>query len=270
MDVENFYSRILKRAMSAASVVLVILFSGCNKPPSIEETVAALKNMQPTHSDKPANENTQSNNSIPADSRNAPLDSVTYWKMVKDSCPELFRKDPLSPYEAYDKCKSGYMIGWGCEVGIDDYFQMYAKVMRKRSGKGNIPLRKETMEAMKSLNMLAGHLAGGGTFFGHSIVRVAGDLEYSLFQYEHGQMNFDDIILEKERKELFKSWRRNIRNSLKLRATCNDHEMTNAELELLVNETFKDVETLVRTPFTLTFIREYVHGYYNDFKYPLQ
>ena len=69
--------------------------------------------------------------------------------------------------------------------------------------------------------------------------------------------------------ELFKLWRRNIRKSLKVRTTSNQNEITNAELELLVNETLKDVESLVKTPFTLSFIREYVHRFYNDFNYPL-
>ncbi len=39
-------SRKSKWGMSAASALLLILFSGCNTPPSIEETVAALKNIQ--------------------------------------------------------------------------------------------------------------------------------------------------------------------------------------------------------------------------------
>ena len=246
------------------------LFIGaCNNTPSIEESTSKLRAMNPQ------TEPSSTANTVPRDTirqpKNipAPMDSVTYWKMVRDSCPELFRKVPLSPYEAYDKCQSGYMIGWGCEVGIDDYFQRYAKVLRKKSGTEIIPLRKATFEVMKWLNMIASQISGGGTFFGHSIVRLEGDLEYSLYQFEHGLLNFENIELENERKELFKLWRRNIRKSLKVRTTSNQNEFTNAELELLVNNTLKDVEMLVKTPFTLTFIREYVHRFYNDFNYPL-
>ncbi len=250
-------------------VTLGLFAGGCSNTPSVEESTSKLRAMSPQ------TESSQTANTVPKDTIRqlenipAPMDSVTYWKMVRDSCPELFRKVPLSPYEAYDKCQSGYMIGWGCEVGMDDYFQMYAKVLRKKSGAEIIPLRKATLEAMKWLNMLAGQIAGGGTFFGHSIVRLEGDLEYSLYQFEHGQLNFENIVFENERNELFKFWRRNIRKSLKVRTTSNQNEITNAEFELLVNTTLKDVEALVKTPFTLTFIREYVHRFYDDFKYPL-
>lgn len=251
------------------TVTFGLLIVGCSNTPTVEESLSKIREMNPQRENSSESKVDPHDTFKSMESDSASMDSATYWKMVRDSCPELFRKVPLSPYEAYDKCNSRYMIGWGCEVGMDDYFQMYAKVLRKKSGAEIIPLRKATLEAMKWLNMLAGQIAGGGSFFGHSIVRLEGDLEYSLYQFEHGQLNFENIVLENERKELFKFWRRNIRKSLKVRTTSNQNEIRNAELELLVNNTLKDVEALVKTPFTLTFIREYVHRFYSDFKYPL-
>jgi hypothetical protein len=146
--------------MKIMNRVLILTFGllivGCSNTPTVEESLSKIREMNPQR------ENTSESKAIPRDtiksleSDSAPMDSVTYWKMVRDSCPELFRKVPLSPYEAYDKCQSAYMIGWGCEVGMDDYFQIYAKVLRKKSGAEIIPLRKATFEAMKWLNMLAG------------------------------------------------------------------------------------------------------------------
>jgi hypothetical protein len=259
----------MKTPIRIITIFLSIFVSSCSNTPTLEESIAKIRALNPQAAASFQPDTSQRDTAVRSENIPAPLDYVTYWKMVRDSCPELFRKVPLSPYEAYDKCKSSYMIGWGCEVGMDDYFQLYAKVLRKKSGAEIIPVRKATLDAMKWLNMLASQIAGGGTFFGHSIVRLEGDLEYSLYQYEHGQLNFENIVLDKERKELFKLWRRNIRNSLKVRTTSNQNEIKNAELELLLIGTLKDLEALVKTPFTLTFIREYVHRLYNDFKYPL-
>jgi hypothetical protein len=264
---ELINSRKSKLGTGPAIALLLILFSGCNTPPSIEETVAALKNMQPAQSERPSTENNQIDNSSQMDSRNAPLDSVTYWKMVRDSCPELFRKVPLSPYEAYDKCKSGYMIGWGCEVGMDDYFQMYAKVLRKKSGKAMEPFRQSTLEAMQLLYFIANKLSGGGTFYSHMLARSEGEIEFSLYKFEQGEMDFSDLDFDKERSALFRKWKRNIHKSITRDGSTNFTEMTDADLEKQLLDSLSRMKSLVKTPFTLTYLDEFGHRFYSDLKF---
>jgi hypothetical protein len=261
---EFIYSRKLIKAKSAASALFVILFSGCNTPPSIEETVAALKNMQPAISDKPLIENTQSNNSVPADSRNVPLDSVSYWKMLRDSCPELFRKDALGPYEAFDKCKSLEMRGYNSELGIDQYFKRYARVLRTRSGKAMVPLRKATLESMQLLYFIANNLSGGGTFYSHMLARSEGEIEYRLYKFEKGEMDFSTFDFKKNQDALFRKWKKNIRKSIAKNSGNRVSGVSNPDIENQLLDSLSRMASLIETPFTLTYVDEFCHRFYSD------
>ena len=254
-------SRKSKRRMGAATALLLILFSGCNTPPSIEETVAALKNMQPAQSANPVIENIQSDNSSQMDSGNEPLDSVTYWKMLRDSCPELFRKDALSPYEAFDICKSAEMRGWDSESGIDNYFKRYAKVMRKRSGMAMEPLRQSTLASIQLLYFIANKLSGGGTLYSHMLARSEGEIEYSLYKFEIGEMDFKSFDFKKKHAELFRKWKKNIHKSIMKRGVAN------VDLENQLLDSLSRMETLIETPFTLTYMDEFGHRFCSDFNF---
>lgn len=246
---------------------LLILFSGCQTPPSIDESIERLKAMQPVQSVQPsldtAQQSTTSQNNIPL----SPMDSVTYWKMVRDSCPELFRKVPLSPYEAYDKCKSGHMIGWGCEVGMDDYFQLYAKVLRRKSGKAMKPIRDDTQEAMQLLYFIANELSGGGTFYSHMLVRSEGSLEYSLYKFEKGETDFSNFAFDKEREVLFRKWKKNIRKSIAAKKIENLKGLSDTDIERQLLDSLSRMKSLVKTPFTLTYIDEFGRRFYSDLKF---
>jgi hypothetical protein len=244
------------------TVALGLLIVGCSSTPTVEESLAKIRELNPQ------GENSSESKVALRDSiKSMESDSATYWKMVRDSCPELFRKVPLSPYEAYDKCKSGYMTGWGCEVGMDDYFQMYAKVLRRRSGKEMIPIRNDTQEALRLLNFISHELSGGGTFYGHMLARSEGDLEYSLYKYEHGEMDFNKIDLEKGRSELFRKWKNNIHKSITRDGSMNFTELSDADLEKQLLDSLSKMKSLVKTPFTLTYIDEFGHRLYSDLKF---
>jgi hypothetical protein len=221
----------------------------------------------------PQTESSSTANTVPKDtirqSENIPtrMDSVTYWKMVRDSCPELFRKVPLSPYEAYDKCKSGYMMGWGCEVGMDDYFQLYAKVLRRKSGNSMKLIRNDTKEALRLLNFISHELSGGGTFYGHMLVRSDAEIEYSLYKYENGEMDFSSIDLDKERSGLFRKWKKNIHKSITRDGSMNFTELSDVELEKQLLDSLSRMKSLVKTPFTLTYLDELGHRLYSDLKF---
>ena len=256
--------KILKRILTVTAGLLIV---GCSNTPTLEESMAKIRAMNPQR------ENSTESRVVPQDtiksieSGSAPLDSVTYWKMVRDSCPELFRKVPLSPYEAYDKCRSGYFVGGGCEACIDNYFELYAKVLRRKSGKAMKPIRDDTKEAMELLNFIANKLSGGGTFYGHMLVRAQGEIEYSIYKYEHGEMDFSSIDLDKERSALFRKWKKNIHKSITRDGSLNFTELSDADLEKQLLDSLSRMNSLVKTPFTLTYLDELGHSYYSDLKY---
>ncbi len=49
-----------------------------------------------------------------------------------------------------------------------------------------IPIRNDTQEALRLLNFISDELSGGGTFYGHMLERSEGEMEHSLYKYEHG------------------------------------------------------------------------------------
>jgi hypothetical protein len=264
---ELMNTRKLNLGISAMSLLFVLLISGCHNPPSIEETLASLRSMQPARSQNSSVENKRTDSSSQIDNRTAPMDSVTYWKMVRDSCPELFRKDPLSPYEAFEKCKSAEMRGWDSEVGIDKYFQRYAKVLQKRSGKAMTPIRKATKDAQRLLYFIANELSGGGTFYSHMLARSEGSLEYSLYKFEKGETDFSNLDFDKEREVLFRKWKKNIHNSILAKKIDNFNGVSDTDLEKQLLDSLSKMKSLVKTPFTLTYLDEFGHSFYSDLKF---
>ena len=248
-------------------VILGLFAGGCNNTPTVEESISKLRAMSPQ------TESSSTANTVPKDtirhSENIStrMDSITYWKMVRDSCPELFRKVPLSPYEAYDKCRSGYFVGGGCEGCIDNYFKLYAKVLRRKSGKAMKPIRNDTQEALRLLNFISHELSGGGTFYGHMMERSEGEMEHSLYKYEHGEMDFSTIDLDKERSALFRKWKKNIHKSITRDGSTNFTELSDADLEKQLLDSLSRMKSLVKTPFTLTYLDELGHRFYSDLKF---
>lgn len=248
-------------------VTLGLFAGGCSNTPSVEESTSKLRAMSPQK------ESSSTANTVPKDTIRqlenipAPMDSVTYWKMVRDSCPELFRKVPLSPYEAYDKCQSGYFVGGGCESCIDNYFKLYAKVLRRKSGKVMKPIRNDTNEAMRLLNFITNQLSGGGTFYWHMLARSEGEIEFSLYKFEHGEMDFSDLDFDKERSALFRKWKRNIQKSITRDGSTNFTELSDADLEKQLLDSLSKMKSLVKTPFTLTYLDEFGHRFYSDLKF---
>jgi hypothetical protein len=264
---ELMNTRKLNLGISAMSLLFVLLISGCHNPPSIEETLASLRSMQPARSQNSSVENKRTDNSSQIDNRTAPMDSVAYWKMLRDTCPELFRKDPLSPYDAFEKCKSAEMRGWDSEVGIDKYFQRYAKALQKRSGKPMKPIRDDTQEAVQLLYFIANELSGGGTFYSHMLARSEGSLEYSLYKFEKGETDFSNLDFDKEREVLFRKWKKNIHKSITRDGSTNFTELSNADLEKQILDSLSRMKSLVKTPFTLTYLDEFGHSFYSDLKF---
>ncbi len=249
------------------TVTFGLLIVGCSNTPTVEESLAKIREMNPQGENSSESKVNPRDTFKSMESYSASMDSATYWKMVRDSCPELFRKVPLSPYEAYGKCNSRYMIGWGCEVGMDDYFQMYAKVLRKRSGKAMEPFRQSTLEAMQLLYFIANKLSGGGTFYSHMLARSEGEIEFSLYKFEQGEMDFSDLDFDKERSALFRKWKRNIHKSITRDGSMNFTELSDADLEKQLLDSLSKMKSLVKTPFTLTYIDEFGHRLYSDLKF---
>ena len=256
--------------MNTTNKIMIIFFglfvSGCSNTPSIEESITKLRAMSPQ------TESSSTANTVPKDtirqSENIParMDSVTYWKMVRDSCPELFRKVPLSPYEAFEKCKSAEMRGWDSEVGIDRYFQRYAKVLQKRSGKAMKPIRDDTQEAMQLLYFIANELSGGGTFYSHMLARSEGSLEYSLYKFEKGETDFSNLDFDKEREVLFRKWKKNIHKSIAAKKIENLNGLSDTDIEKQLLDSLSRIKSLVKTPFTISYLDEFGHRFYSDLK----
>ena len=257
--------------MNTTNKIMIIFFglfvSGCSNTPSIEESISKLRAMSPK------TESSSTANTVPKDSirqsENIParMDSVTYWKMVRDSCPELFRKVPLSPYEAFEKCKSAEMRGWDSEVGIDRYFQRYAKVLQKRSGKAMKPIRDDTQEAMQLLYFIANELSGGGTFYSHMLARSEGSLEYSLYKFEKGETDFSNLDFDKEREVLFRKWKKNIHKSIAAKKIENLNGLSDTDIEKQLLDSLSRIKSLVKTPFTISYLDEFGHSFYSDLKF---
>lgn len=262
---------IIKRKMKKVNRILLIasgiFIGGCNNTPTVEESMAKMRAMYPQKDiiSEPKVVTRDTIKSLESDS--APMDSVTYWKMVRDSCPELFLKVPLSPYEAYDKCRSGYFVGGGCEGCIDNYFKLYAKVLRRKSGKAMKPIRNNTIEALRLLNFISHELSGGGTFYGHMMERSEGEMEHSLYKYEHGEMDFSTIDFDKERSALFRKWKKNIHKSITRDGSMNFTELSDADLEKQLLDSLSRMKSLVKIPFTLTYLDELGHRFYSDLKF---
>jgi hypothetical protein len=120
---------------------------------------------------------------------------------------------------------------------------------------------------MELLNFIANELSGGGTFYSHQLARSEGEIEYSLYKYEKGDLDFSSFDFKKNRDALFRKWKNNIHKSISRDGSTNFTELSDVDLEKQLLDSLSRMKSLVKTPFTLTYLDELGHRLYSDLKF---
>lgn len=111
-------------------------------------------------------------------------DTIKYDKdkfnTLIDKHPEFFQDLPENPDQFYF-C-FGNNAGFGSEAGQDHYYTLYTYFLRQRNGIEKYKeQRKAFIHIFSNINSIFGHIAYGGTYFGHQEKRIPAYAEYLVF-----------------------------------------------------------------------------------------
>jgi len=88
----------------------------------------------------------------------------------------------------------GVDYSFNSEVGQDDYYSLYAFLLRLSNGdKPFVTQRAKLIKLYGDINAIFEKLMGGGTYFGHQETRILGDAEYAVSLYPK---NKDDYYVK--------------------------------------------------------------------------
>ena len=79
---------------------------------------------------------------------------------------------------------------FGGEAGQDEYFMLYARLLKKENERKALgqtaeiaEIRKNLNEIYRGINRIFGIVIGGGTYFGHEYARIVARTEYDIYRY---------------------------------------------------------------------------------------
>ena len=93
------------------------------------------------------------------------------------------------PAEKFYETRSHLEL-FGGEAGQDEYFMLYARLLKKENERKVLgqtaeiaEIRKNLNEIYRGINRMFGIVIGGGTYFGHEHARIVALTEYDIFRY---------------------------------------------------------------------------------------
>lgn len=105
--------------------------------------------------------------------------------------PELYLAIPQHPDLAYaiSRYKENYdkdiRCNWTSEVGQDNYYILYAYLLKHRNGLEKYKKMRDTLiQIYREINGINADLAEGGTYYAHQYRRIQGFAEYSIYRYK--------------------------------------------------------------------------------------
>ena len=182
------------------------------------------------------------------------------------------------PAEKFYETRSHLEL-FGGEAGQDEYFMLYARLLKKENERKVLgqtaeiaEIRKNLNEIYRGINRMFGIVIGGGTYFGHEHARIVALTEYDIFRYLNDRKMRESfkkaLIMTDKDKEDFESsfwtvastWRRDYDEGYSgywftedgYMGVCNDMYEIKTELLRLENA------------FTNYFYRERAENYIGD------
>jgi hypothetical protein len=99
------------------------------------------------------------------------------------------------------------------------------------------------------------------------LARSEGSLEYSLYKFEKGETDFSNLDFDKEREVLFRKWKKNIHKSIAAKKIENLNGLSDTDIEKQLLDSLSRIKSLVKTPFTISYLDEFGHSFYSDLKF---
>lgn len=121
---------------------------------------------------------------------------ITFKKFFIDSIenyyPEILDTNwTYSPYEIIEyvdhselrKKNIAMDYLFNCEACKDDFYTIYAYLLKRKTKNQYPKLRKQLFEAYQQINRYYGNWERGGTYFSHQTYRIIGFVEYDILNY---------------------------------------------------------------------------------------
>lgn len=204
------------------------------------------------------------------------LDTITITKEVDDVIkyekksfnelidkhPEFFQDWPENPDKFYF-C-FGNNTEFGSEAGKDHYYTLYTNFLKQRNGfEKHTEQRRTLIHIFSNINSIFGHIAYGGTYFGHQGKRIPAYAEYLIFLSsidKEKESDIDHYDISKQKKLYIQTLRQIIEdeNSIDFQSVGKEKIDRIKKVNLLVDE----IEQLITSSYYLRSAQNFHYQYY--------
>ena len=80
-------------------------------------------------------------------------------------------------------------------------------------------------------------------------------------------MDFSSFDFKKNRDSVFRKWKKNIHKSIAKNGGNAMNQGSNLEVEKQMLDSLSRMESLIGTPFTLTYVDEFCHRFFSDLNF---
>ena len=119
--------------------------------------------------------------------------SKKQFNKIINKFPELYEMNdsiPYSPDVSYDiTCRESSDYRFGAETGHDEYNVLYAYFLKKRMDSVHCKRLETMIQIYEHINNVYGILDYGGTFYGHTGIRIDGYAAYSVYMQTRNWYN---------------------------------------------------------------------------------
>lgn len=192
-------------------------------------------------------------------------DTIQYDKKkfntLIDKHPELFQDFPESPDKFYFSSGS---TDFASEAGQDRYYALYTYFLRQRNGIEKFHKQRRTLiDIFSNINSIFGHIAYGGTYFGHQIKRIPAYAEYTISLSSislEKENNMDHYDISKQKKLYIQSLRQIIEDENKIDFETVGQEKINRIKKM--NEIVDKIDHLITNTYYLRCAQHFHYQYY--------
>jgi hypothetical protein len=264
------------------TVILITGLLGCNQQPNTDSTLRA-KQVDSAGQSKDSSTTNQADKPLKSDAASTTqktenskyyattdtliitmgnFGTVKYGKdefnSIVDNHLELFTdywEDPDKKYYCNSK-------EFGSEIGQDDYYVLYAYLLRQKNGVDKYAeQRKKLIDIYSNINSLFQKFQYGGTYFGHQYSRILGYAEYSVYLHSEHNRNFEKTYDITKQKEFYiKSLRQLIDDESEIDGETLEKDKAERNKEL--NEIVDNLNKLITDTFYLRRTQEFHYGHY--------
>ncbi len=196
-------------------------------------------------------------------------DTIKYNKKnfneLIDKHPEFFQDFPENPDKFYF-C-FGNSAEFGSEAGQDYYYTLYTYFLKQRNGFEKYTEQRSTLiHIFSNINSIFGHIAYGGTYFGHQQKRIPAYAEYLIFLLSLDQEkanSLDHYNISKQKKLYIQSLRQVIEDENKI----NIETVGQNKIDRLkkMNALVDEIDHLITNPYYLHYAQYFHYQYYQNF-----